>query len=120
MDGSLKTVGGDDYRATLDRVLPDAFGKALAQADVFFQVEMPAVPQWSLGAGDAKRVTQPILNVTGQDTVPRFVEGGRLVQSWFPRAEPLVVPNAGHLLMVQNPTTLAEGMRRFFARHPVG
>jgi pimeloyl-ACP methyl ester carboxylesterase len=30
------------------------------------------------------------------------------------------VPNAGHLLMVENPTAIAEGLRGFFARHPVG
>ncbi len=120
VDGFLRTVGGDDYRTVLDSVLPDAFGEAVAQADVFFQVEMPAVARWSFGPGDAERVTQPVLNVTGQDSVPRFVEGGRLVQSWFPRAEQLVVPNAGHLLMVQNPTALAEGLRGFFAGHPVG
>lgn len=120
VDGFLKTVGGEDYRVILDRALPGAFAVALAEADTFFRVEMPAVAQWSFGPGEAGRVTQPVLNVIGEASVERFVEGGALVQSWFPQAERLVVPNAGHLLMVQNPTAIAEGLSDFFARHPIG
>jgi hypothetical protein len=61
-----------------------------------------------------------VLNVVGADSVPRFTEGSDLVQSWFPQAERLVVPDAGHLLMVQNPTALAHGLNDFFSRHPIG
>jgi pimeloyl-ACP methyl ester carboxylesterase len=119
VDGFLRTVGGDDYRAALDRLLPEAFGEAVAEADLFFQVEMPAVGQWSFGPADAKRITQPVLNVIGAESVPRFVEGGQLVQSWFPQAERFVLPNAGHLLMLQNPAAMAQGLRDFFMRHPI-
>ena len=59
-----------------------------------------------------------MLNVVGADSVARFVEGGELVQSWFPHAERLTVPNAGHLLMVQNPTAVARGLTDFLTRHP--
>ena len=61
-----------------------------------------------------------MLNVLGAESVQRFVEGSELVQSWFPQAERLLVPGAGHLLMVQNPTAVAEGLAGFFARHPIG
>jgi pimeloyl-ACP methyl ester carboxylesterase len=47
------------------------------------------------------------------------VEGAELVQSRFPEAEHLTVPEAGHLLMVQNPTALADGLIDFFSRHPM-
>ena len=42
------------------------------------------------------------------------------VQSWFPHAERLSVPHAGHLLMVQNPKALAQGLHDFISRHPTG
>ena len=42
----------------------------------------------------------------------RFVEGSELVQSWFPEAERLSVPGAGHFLMVQNPIAVADGLRQ--------
>ncbi len=70
---------------------------------------------WRFGPADAARVTQPVLNVLGARSVPRFVPGNELIQSWFPQAERLSVPDAGHLLMVQNPAGLAGGLRDFFA-----
>jgi pimeloyl-ACP methyl ester carboxylesterase len=120
VDAFLRHVCGEGYRAVLDRVLPDAYGEALGEVDLFFQVEMPAVQRWSFGPTDAGRITAPVLNVVGADSVPRFKEGSELVQSWFPQAERLVVPDAGHLLMVQNPTALAHGLNDFFSRHPIG
>ena len=114
VDGFLRHVCGDGYRAVLDRVLPGAFREALDEADLFFQAEMPAVQGWSFGPGDAELVTQPVLNVLGAQSAPRFVEGSELIQSWFPRAQRLSVPDAGHLLMVQNPAGLAQGLNDFF------
>src|SRR5262245_45513335 len=108
VDSFLRQVCGDGYRETLEKVIPDAFAEALAEADLFFQAEMPAVQGFAFGSGDAERVTQPVLNVIGADSVPRFIEGGALVQSWFPHAERLAVPAAGHLLMIQNPTAVAD------------
>jgi pimeloyl-ACP methyl ester carboxylesterase len=120
VDGFLRHVCGNGYRADLDRVVPSAFGEALAEADLFFQAEMPAVQAFSFGPADAERVTQPVLNVLGAQSEPRFVQGSELVQSWFPRAERLSVPAAGHLLMVQNAPALAQGVTAFFDRHPLG
>ena len=67
---------------------------------------------------DAARITQPVLNVLGEPSAPRFVEGSELVQSWFPEAERLSVPGTGHFLMVQNPIAVADGLRRFYSRRP--
>jgi pimeloyl-ACP methyl ester carboxylesterase len=119
VDGFLRHVCGDHYRSTLDRVLPDAYGEALDHADLFFQAELAAVQSWTFGPADAQRVSRPVLNVLGADSAPRFVEGSALVQSWFPEAEQLSVPDAGHLLMVQNPAAVADGLRDYFGRHPI-
>ncbi|MDF3304440.1 hypothetical protein P3H15_05335 [Rhodococcus sp. T2V] len=59
VDGFLRHVCGDGYRAVLDRVIPHAFDEALDEADLFFRSEMPAVQQWSFGAGAAGRVSSP-------------------------------------------------------------
>lgn len=120
VDAFLCHVCGDGYRPVLDRAVPGAFDQALKAADLFFQAEMPAVQQFAFGPGEARRVTCPVLNVQGAATKPRFAEGAELVQSWFPQAERLEVPDAGHLLMVQNPDALARGLAAFFARHRIG
>jgi pimeloyl-ACP methyl ester carboxylesterase len=120
VDTFLAHVGGDGYRDPLEQAVPGAFADAVGNADLFFQAEMAAVQQWSFGPDDAARVDVPVLNALGADSVQRFVEASELVQSWFPQAERLLVPGAGHLLMVQNPTAVAEGLAAFFASHLIG
>jgi pimeloyl-ACP methyl ester carboxylesterase len=119
MDLFLRHVGGAGFRESLDAALPQAFDEAVEQSNMFFQAEMAAVSGWSFGPEQASLMGQPILNVVGAETVPRFVETGDLIQSWFPNAERLEVPEAGHLLLVQNPEAVADGLMDFFRRHPV-
>ena len=90
-----------EHRKLAPRGRPDTFDEAVAEADLFFQAEMPAVQRWSFGPSEAGRVAQPILNVLGARSEPRFVEGSAVVQSWFPDAERLDVPDASHLLMLE-------------------
>ena len=66
VDGFMRGVTGPDYRVALDRVLPEAFGEAVASADTFFGQELPAVGQWSFRREDARRITQPVLAVVGE------------------------------------------------------
>ena len=119
LDLFLSHVGGDRYREDLDRVLPYAFSEAMAEADLFFQAEMPAVQSWSFGPAEAERVTQHVLNVLAANTVSRFVEGAELIQSWFPQAERFSIPDAGHLMLLQNPQAVSQGLAAFFSRHPI-
>ena len=119
VDAFLRHVCGDGYREPLERVAPGAFAEAVAEADLFFQAEMPAVQQWTFGPTEAGRIDQPILNVLGARSAQRFVEASALVQSWFPHAQRLIVPDAGHLLMVENPEALAQGLRAHCVQHPL-
>jgi pimeloyl-ACP methyl ester carboxylesterase len=118
MDTFLRAVCGDDYRATLDRTVPGAFDDAVAEADLFFQVEMPATQGFD--PSGTHRITQPILDVVGTDSPPRFAERSELLRSWFPQAEHFSLPHAGHLLMVENPTAMAQTLSHFFSRHRAG
>jgi len=120
VDRFLQAVCGADYRETLERGLPEAFGHAVEHADVFFQVELRVVQDWSFDDADAASVTKPVLNVLGARSEPRFVEGAEIVQRWFPNAERFTLPAAGHLLMVENPGALADALIAFFARHSLG
>ena len=115
VDGFLQSVAGADYRTHLDPALPGALATSIGRADMFFQAEMPVVQHWTFSPADAQDVSQPVLNVVGELSVPRFAEGADLVQSWFPGAERFVLPEAGHLLMVQNATDLAQCLIQFFS-----
>ncbi len=110
----LGVVLGDDPRGLLDRFLPGAFDEAVANADQFFQVELPATAGWSFGQDDARLIEQPILNVIGTDTVPRFVQSAAIVQSLFPNSVRVELPGAGHLMMAQQPTSCATRLAEFW------
>jgi pimeloyl-ACP methyl ester carboxylesterase len=122
IDIFLRGTCGPGYRAVLDRVLPVAFEQAVADADTFFQQELPALQQWSFGRDDASRIVQPVLAAVGARSLeldPIWGERHELLQKWLPHVEPFVVPNATHLLEVENPRGVAEGLAGFFARHPL-
>ena len=80
----LGVVLGEDARGLLDRFLPGSFDEIVAHTDQFFQVELPAIARWSFGRDDARLIDQPILNVVGTKTVPRFVQTDGFL-SFYPR-----------------------------------
>ena len=122
VDRFLQAVVGPEYRSVLDQVLPGSFEQAAADADSFFQSELPALEQWSFTEADARRITQPVLAVVGQHshTVwPGWAEVHQLVQTLFPQAETFVLEDATHGLQMINPEGMAKGLAAFFARHPL-
>jgi pimeloyl-ACP methyl ester carboxylesterase len=110
-------VFGPGYRALMEQGLPGALEQCLVDADTFFRQELPAVQQWSFTDEDARRIAQPVLIVVGEDSPPTFAERRDLLLSWLPRAEPLDLPETTHLLHLQSPREVAEGIAAFCARH---
>jgi pimeloyl-ACP methyl ester carboxylesterase len=122
IDTFLQGVCGPGYRAVLDQVLPGAFDQHVADAETFFGQELPALQQWSFTREDARRITQPVLAVIGaksRELDPIWGERQELLLDWLPNVEPFVLPDAGHLLQVQNPRGMAEALAAFFTRHPL-
>jgi pimeloyl-ACP methyl ester carboxylesterase len=118
VDAWMRAVGGQSYRAALDRALPDAFDQAVADADTFFGQELPAVRQWSFTREEAIRITQPVLAVLGAKSTevsPVFGKRQELLLAWLPKVEAFLLPDATHLLHVQNPRVMAAGLAAFFA-----
>jgi pimeloyl-ACP methyl ester carboxylesterase len=120
VDTFLRGTCGPGYRAVLDRVVPGSFDQYVADAETFFEQELPALQRWPFGREDAKRVGQPALAVVGALSLERnpiWGERQQLLLDWLPNVEPFVLPRATHLLEVENPRALAEGLAAFFARH---
>ncbi len=116
----LRGVCGPAYRSVLEQALPGAFEQAVAHADTFFAQELPAIEQWSFTREEARRIPQPALAVIGAkspEVAPPSVERQELLLAWLPNVEPFVLPEATHLLHVQNPRGMAEALAAFFARH---
>ena len=123
VDTFLKGTCGPDYRRVLDAVLPDAFDQHVADADTFFGQELPALQQWSFTPDDARRIRQPALAVIGaksRELSPIWEERHQVLLTGLPNVEPFTLAEAGHLLEVENPRGMAEGLAAFFARYPIG
>jgi pimeloyl-ACP methyl ester carboxylesterase len=121
IDIFLRGVCGPGYRAVLDQALPAAFDQHVADADTFFSQELPALRQWVFTPGDAQRIVQPALAVVSTGSLaldPIWGERQRLLLDWLPNVEAFVLPDAAHLLQVENPRGMADGLAAFFARHP--
>jgi pimeloyl-ACP methyl ester carboxylesterase len=119
VDAWMQGVCGPGYRSALERVLPTGFEQAVADADTFFAQELPAVQQWSFTPEEARRVTQPVLLVLGEQSRPTFRERQELLREWLPATELYILPEATHLLQVENPRDMAAALASFFARHPL-
>jgi pimeloyl-ACP methyl ester carboxylesterase len=116
----LGAVCGKDYRRILDAQIPGACDQAAVDAEAFFTGEFPAIAEWQFTSEDAARVTQPVLSVVGANTdaaigLPTYSEINERVLEWFPNAKPFMLPHAAHLLQVENPRGMAEGLAAFLA-----
>jgi pimeloyl-ACP methyl ester carboxylesterase len=101
------------------RPVPPTDEQAVADAGAFFARELPALQQWSFTQADASRITQPTLAVLGENTAPTFPERLQLLISWLPNVEAVELPDATHLLHLQNPRGMADALASFYARHPL-
>ncbi len=120
VDTFCTAVAGPDFRALFEKLLPPgAYDRLLTDAHTPFEVELDAWSEWSFTAEDAGRFRQPVLSVLGEDSLPVFGEVHALVTKWFPQTEPLVVPNANHMLPFMNPHAVSDGMAAFIAHHPL-
>jgi pimeloyl-ACP methyl ester carboxylesterase len=126
VDSFMRAVCGAGYAPVLARALPHALKQAATAADTFFGRELPALRQWSFSVEDAQRLSQPVLAVVGANSDAArtsiagpsrvFAERQQLLLQWFPHAEPHVVPEATHLMILENPSNIAERLARFFER----
>jgi pimeloyl-ACP methyl ester carboxylesterase len=120
VDAFLKPVCGDHYRATVDKALPGTMDQATKDAATFFEGEFPAIGEWQFVREDAARIERPVLSVLGANTgdsigLPTYTEIHARVLDWFPNAKPFVLPKAAHLLQVENPRAMAEGLAAFLS-----
>jgi pimeloyl-ACP methyl ester carboxylesterase len=115
-----------EYREGLARVLPGAFEQAVADAAATYEQDTGGWLQgWQFGEAEARRITQPVLNVLGgrsEALWARFGEVHRLLLDWLPDAEGFVLPDATHFLHLESPMAsagLAKALADFFGRHPL-
>ena len=118
----LQGTCGPDYRAVLDRQLPRGLEQYVADAETFFDQELPALQKWQFTKENASRIRQPVLAVMGEKSKRGdriWSERHELLLDWLPNVEPFILADAGHLLQVENPKGMADRLGSFWAHHPI-
>ncbi len=110
-------VFGPDWQSIVEQAVPGGVRLALHDVDTFIQ-ELGSTQQWPFGADQAAGIEQPVLSVVGTLSKPFMFEGRALLHSWFPQTEDCNVPT-NHLLQMQDPQGVAQGLAAFFSRHPM-
>jgi pimeloyl-ACP methyl ester carboxylesterase len=109
-------VFGAGYRPQLEHAIPGAFEQAVADSGSFFGHEAPALLGFAFTELQARRITQRVLAVLGadSDTVsPVFRQRHERLLGLLPHAQAFVLPDAGHLMDVQNPAGVAQRLAAF-------
>ncbi|HSK99725.1 MAG TPA: benzoate-CoA ligase family protein [Rubrobacteraceae bacterium] len=112
-------LGSPRERSDISRNVPGGLEQALADMDTFFDVEAPAHEEWRFGAAEASKIEHPTLYVLGGESSPFYVEILDALREWMPQTEAVILPEASHLLHIQDPEGAAVLLRNFFARHPL-
>jgi pimeloyl-ACP methyl ester carboxylesterase len=94
------------------------YGQALSDAPALFGADFASLGPWAFTEAQARSITQPALLVLGDRSGPLFVESFEMLKDWLPNAEPFVLEDATHLLQMENPGGMVEGLLSFLERHP--
>ncbi|MCA1697351.1 MAG: alpha/beta hydrolase, partial [Actinobacteria bacterium] len=98
---------GSDWRAEVSRTVPGGPEQADKDAATMFESDLPAWQGWSFGAEEAAKIKQPVLFVSGAESLPVHIESRDLFRSWRPHTEDAVMPGANHLLHMRHPADAA-------------
>lgn len=122
MEKFLSVVCSLDWktcRRLVEKHVPGGVAQAIKDADTFFGSFLPALQAWQFGPEQATAISQPALSVLGTETEQLFVEGRDLLHCWFPQIEDCTIKGVAHLLHLQRPKPVAQGVAEFFALHPM-
>jgi pimeloyl-ACP methyl ester carboxylesterase len=122
MAGFLSFVSGlnwDTCRTAIDNHVPGGAAQAMKDADTFFGSYLPALQAWQFGPEQAASISCPMLSILGMESERLFLESNDLLHSWFLQLEDFRIQGVGHLLHMQRPEPVAQGVTAFFARHSI-
>jgi pimeloyl-ACP methyl ester carboxylesterase len=105
-----------DYRRVLENALgPDGYQRAVAQSRFFFADELPAIREWTLDTA----VDRPTLLILGGDSPANFHDMVSLLAGTLPDVRVTTVEGAGHLMPLQDPSSVGQIVADFVRQHPI-
>ena len=89
------------------------------EADIVLQGERRIIPDRYRTLALNTESVLAVLGAKSTEVSPVFGKRQELLLAWLPKVEAFILPDATHLLHVQNPRAMAAGLAAFFARHPL-
>jgi pimeloyl-ACP methyl ester carboxylesterase len=118
VDEWLNGAFGSGWQVVLERQIPGGLAQVIADGPTALGVEGAALQTWIFGSDDLRAIAQPTLAIYHVDTrFAMFDDVQQALLRCLPWAESLIVPNTTHLLQIQNPRSVGEGLAAFFTRH---
>src|SRR5690606_668153 len=109
-------VFGEDWREYFTAI-PGGLEQTIADTDVLFEVENPAMGEWLAVPFDLDNIDQPTLILYGDESPLFGAEVQRAYKAAMPDTELESIANTDHALITQNPSAVAEAIAGFLARH---
>ena len=115
----LTGVIGANWQTAAADIIPEAPEDLIQDMATFIGTDIPALLAWSFSSQDARHINQPVLHVGGTDSGPWFADVRRLMLTWLPHAEDVVLRGANHSFATTHPHELATALAQFLRRHPI-
>lgn len=115
----LESRAGEAFRDVLDFLSRTGeFEQAVADADTFLEIEMPAAFRWEFTPDRARGITQPVLSVLGSHSPDRARMVHDVLTRWVPQTRLAVLARAEHALPLLDPPGLAATVAEFLDSVP--
>jgi pimeloyl-ACP methyl ester carboxylesterase len=119
LDEFLSLVIGPTWRTEVEKRLPGAAAQMRLDSTTFFDTDLPALLAWNFDDHDARRVTCPVLHISGSNSGHWFAEVRQLILAWLPQAEDLLIAGADHSLALTHTAQIADHLADFLGRHAI-
>ncbi|MDB5215333.1 MAG: dehH1 2 [Myxococcaceae bacterium] len=113
IESTFEALGGPTWRELVEGAASGSTEQAIADASVFFELEAPSLATWSFDHTRATAFLAPLLSVVAQESGVFFGQGRDQLHAWFPRCLDADVPNATHMLNLQQPDAIAKIVKQF-------
>lgn len=120
VDDVFSLLWGPDWRTEVSRTVPGGPEQADKDAATLLESDLLPEQEWHFLAEEAAKITQPVLFLSGTETLPLFTEVRDPLHAYLPQTEDDVIPGANHLLHLRHPADAAARLASFLKRHPIG
>jgi pimeloyl-ACP methyl ester carboxylesterase len=112
----MKVAGGANWRADIEAHIPDAAAHAERDAAGLFDGDLSRVHETTYGPDDTGRIRQPVLYLSGSESIP---QGAEVIRMLAPDLREVIVPGVNHSLHMVAPAPIAETIADFLKQHPI-